>query len=32
MLESYFKHEAERQKQGVPPLPLSPEETGFARS
>jgi len=26
MLESYFKHEAERQKQGVPPLPLSPEE------
>lgn len=28
MLESYFKHEAERQKQGVPPLPLSPEETG----
>lgn len=28
MLESYFKHKAERQKQGVPPLPLSPEETG----
>ncbi len=28
MLESYFKHEAERQKQEVPPLPLSPEETG----
>ncbi len=27
MLESYFEHEAERQKQGVPPLPLSPEET-----
>ena len=27
MLESYFKHETERQKQGVPPLPLSPEET-----
>ncbi len=27
MLELYFKHEAERQKQGVPPLPLSPEET-----
>lgn len=27
MLESYFKHEAERQKKGVPPLPLSPEET-----
>jgi aconitate hydratase 2/2-methylisocitrate dehydratase len=27
MLESYFKHEAERLKQGVPPLPLSPEQT-----
>ena len=27
MLESYFKHLAERQKQGVPPLPLNPEET-----
>ncbi len=27
MLKSYFKNEAERQKQGVPPLPLSPEET-----
>jgi aconitate hydratase 2/2-methylisocitrate dehydratase len=27
MLESYFKHEAERQKQGIPPLPLNPEET-----
>jgi aconitate hydratase 2/2-methylisocitrate dehydratase len=27
MLESYFKHETERQKQGIPPLPLSPEET-----
>ncbi len=27
MLESYFKHEAERQEQGVPPLPLNPEET-----
>lgn len=27
MLESYFKHEAGRQKQGIPPLPLSPEET-----
>lgn len=27
MLESYFKQEAERQKQGIPPLPLNPEET-----
>ncbi len=27
MLESYFKNEAERQKQGIPPLPLNPEET-----
>jgi aconitate hydratase 2/2-methylisocitrate dehydratase len=27
MLESYFKHETERQKQGIPPLPLNPEET-----
>jgi aconitate hydratase 2/2-methylisocitrate dehydratase len=27
MLESYFKHETERQKQGIPPLPLSPEDT-----
>jgi aconitate hydratase 2/2-methylisocitrate dehydratase len=27
MLEAYFKHETERQKQGIPPLPLSPEET-----
>ena len=27
MLESYFKHETERQKQGVPPLPLCPEDT-----
>jgi len=27
MLESYFKHEAERQRQGIPPLPLNPEET-----
>lgn len=27
MLESYFKQEAERQAQGIPPLPLNPEET-----
>ncbi len=27
MLESYFKHAAERQTQGIPPLPLSPEDT-----
>ena len=27
MLESYFKNETERQKQGIPPLPLSPEDT-----
>jgi aconitate hydratase 2/2-methylisocitrate dehydratase len=27
MLKTYFKHEAERQKQGIPPLPLNPEET-----
>lgn len=27
MLESYFKHQAERQKMGIPPLPLSPEQT-----
>ena len=27
MLGSYFKHEAERKKQGIPPLPLNPEET-----
>jgi aconitate hydratase 2/2-methylisocitrate dehydratase len=27
MLESYFKHETERQKQGIPPLSLSPEDT-----
>jgi aconitate hydratase 2/2-methylisocitrate dehydratase len=26
MLETYFKHEAERQKQDIPPLPLNPEE------
>ncbi len=27
MLDMYFKHEAERQKLGIPPLPLNPEET-----
>ncbi|MGD2295562.1 MAG: bifunctional aconitate hydratase 2/2-methylisocitrate dehydratase [Candidatus Aminicenantes bacterium] len=27
MLDSYFKHETERQEQGIPPLPLSPELT-----
>lgn len=27
MLESYFKQEEERRKQGIPPLPLKPEET-----
>jgi len=27
MLESYFKQEAERQKLGIPPLPLGPEQT-----
>ncbi len=27
MLDSYFKQEAERRKQGIPPLPLTPEET-----
>ncbi len=27
MLESYLKQEAERQKLGIPPLPLNPEET-----
>lgn len=27
MLESYFKMAAERHKLGIPPLPLSPEET-----
>jgi aconitate hydratase 2/2-methylisocitrate dehydratase len=26
MLETYFKHEAERQRQGIPALPLNPEE------
>jgi len=27
MLESYLNHEAERKKQGIPPLPLTPEQT-----
>ena len=27
MLEAYFQHEQERNKQGIPPLPLSPEQT-----
>ena len=27
MLESYLKQEAERQKLGIPPLPLNPDET-----
>jgi aconitate hydratase 2/2-methylisocitrate dehydratase len=27
MLESYFEMETERQQQGIPPLPLSPEQT-----
>lgn len=27
MLESYLKQKAERLKQGIPPLPLNPEET-----
>ena len=27
MLDSYFKQEAERQKLGIPPLPMSPEQT-----
>ena len=27
MLDAYFKQEAERQKLGIPPLPLSPDET-----
>jgi len=30
MLDSYFKQETERQKQGIPPLPLSPDETAEA--
>lgn len=27
MLEAYLQHEAERKEQGVPPLPLNPEQT-----
>ena len=27
MLESCFNHESERMKQGIPPLPLTPQET-----
>ena len=27
MLDSYFDHEAKRKQQGIPPMPLSPEET-----
>ncbi|MFB0566576.1 MAG: bifunctional aconitate hydratase 2/2-methylisocitrate dehydratase [Candidatus Aminicenantaceae bacterium] len=27
MLELYFKHETERKQQGIPPLPLNPEQT-----
>src|SRR4030042_5985574 len=27
MLDTYLKQEAERQKLGIPPLPLSPEQT-----
>ncbi len=27
MLENYRKHVAERQTQGIPPLPLSAEQT-----
>jgi aconitate hydratase 2/2-methylisocitrate dehydratase len=27
MLKTYFEHESQRQKQGIPPLPLSPEDT-----
>ncbi len=28
MLDDYFKYEQERRQQGIPPLPLSPEQTG----
>lgn len=28
MLESYFRQESERRKQGIPPLPLGPGDTG----
>lgn len=27
MLESYFSHESDRMKKGIPPLPLNPQET-----
>ncbi|MBS3819308.1 bifunctional aconitate hydratase 2/2-methylisocitrate dehydratase [bacterium] len=27
MLDSYLKHQKERKKQGIPPLPLNPEQT-----
>jgi aconitate hydratase 2/2-methylisocitrate dehydratase len=27
MLDEYFRHEAERRVQGIPPLPLNPEQT-----
>ena len=30
MLESYFQHEKERTQQGLPPLPLNPEQTAEA--
>ena len=26
MLDSYFEHESERLKQGIPPLPLDPQQ------
>ena len=26
MLDSYFKHASEREAQGIPPLPLNPEQ------
>lgn len=27
MIEAYLAHEAERKAQGIPPLPLNPEQT-----
>ena len=27
MIEAYLQHEKERAKQGIPPLPLTPEQT-----
>lgn len=27
MIDTYFKHEQERMQQGIPPLPLTPEQT-----